>query len=104
MKAELMFTVYRQDMRVEFSRKTELEFVPREGMQFTFKPEPFELVVEIVMWFHDQGVLAVSFADIECESEQEFTEAVMDLIADSKWTYRADKEAARLIKPLSKSN
>ncbi len=99
MKAELMFSVCWQDMWVEFSRKTELEFVPREGMEFMFEPEPFELFVDIVIWFHDQGLLAVSFTEIEYKSKEEFIKAVMDLIADRVWNFRASKDAARIITP-----
>ena len=54
LKAKFTFSDCWDDLEVEFFRNTELEFIPPAGMQFNFQPHPFELFVDIVIWYPDE--------------------------------------------------
>lgn len=104
MKTRLMFTDFWEEAEVQFYRETELEFVPAVGMQFNFKPDPFELFVDAVRWYHDEGELVISFDCPGHESKQEFIKAVRTVIACNKWKYRANKKAAEIIDVILRGN
>ena len=97
MKAKFVFSCCCEDMEVQFSRYTDLDFVPIEGMQFIFEPDPFELFVDGVMWYHNDGVLVVGFGHLHYADKEEFIEAVRVVIDRNEWQYRADKKDAEII-------
>ena len=97
MKAKFMFSYCWGDIEVQFSRNTELEFVPSEGMQFMFEPDPFELFVDTVIWYHNEGMLVIGFDYPHHDSKEGFVEAVRVVIDQNKWEYRANKKGAEII-------
>ncbi|GAF99629.1 unnamed protein product [marine sediment metagenome] len=102
MKAKLVFSDLWEDMEVQFYRKTELEFVPSEGMQFNLEPDPFELFVNTTIWYHDEGLLIVLFRDVEHISREHFIDSVRATIGLGDWKYRADKKGGEIINMILK--
>lgn len=98
MKANFMFAGEWEGTYVEFNRKSELDFVPPEGMRFMFEPGGFEVFVDLTIWYHDEGVLVVSFQDMLYESKEEFLMAIRPFLNGNEWEYRANKEGNEIIK------
>lgn len=97
MKAKFMFSDCWGDIEIQFFRDTELEFVPIESMRFNFEPEAFELIVDVVEWNHDEGILIVGFDYPNYNSKEDFVEAVKVIIEQGEWQYQACKKGAEII-------
>ena len=97
MKAKLIFADLWKDVEIRFSKDTELQFVPAEGMQFMFEPQAFELFVDTVIWHHDEGLLFVMFSERRYNSRDEFIDSARAVIELGEWQYRANKKAAKIL-------
>ena len=97
MKAKFTFSDCWDDLEVEFFRNTELEFIPPADMQFNFEPHPFELFVDTVTWYPDEGLLIVIFDYPHHESKEGFIASVRKIIAQNDWEYRANQKGAEII-------
>ena len=104
MKAKFTFSDCWDGMEVQFSRDTELEFVPFISMQFNFKPDLFELFVDTVIWHHNEGVLVVGFEYPHHDSKEAFVKAVRKMINQNQWQYQANKKAAEIIDMILKES
>ena len=100
MKATFVFFGIWEDMKVQFIKKTKLKFIPAEGMQFHFAPEPFELIVDCVFWYHDVKRLVVAFHDTNHRSKAEFIEEIKTLINTYGWNYHANKNTTQTIQKI----
>ncbi|MHC4639652.1 MAG: hypothetical protein ACYTBP_04215 [Planctomycetota bacterium] len=104
MKAKLVFAEYCDEIQVDFKRETELEFLPYEGMQFIFESSPFELFVNMMIWYYDEGILLISFNDIVHETKEELIESIRPTLARNQWQYSANKKGGEIIKMLLKES
>ena len=97
MKAKLVVSDLWEGMEVQFYRKTELEFVPADGMQFNFAPEAFELLVDTTIWYHDEGLIIVIFKDVEHIRKEDFIDSIRAILKSNGWEYLADKKGGEII-------
>ncbi|MFC1677943.1 hypothetical protein ACFL3G_12895 [Planctomycetota bacterium] len=102
MKARLSFSNLWKDLEVELSKETTIDFVPPEGMLFYIEPDPTEIFVEFALWYHDDGLLVISFKQIEYQSEEDFVDILRELIGSYGWNYMANKKAAEIIETILK--
>ena len=86
-----------ENIEIEYWREAELGFVPFEGMQFNFEPDPFELFVDIIIWEHEEGILIVGFDYPQHVSKETFIEAVRATVVGGRWQWHANKAGRELI-------
>ena len=54
----------------------------------------------MTIWYHDEGVLVVSFNEVLCQSKEEFSAAIRPFLGKNEWEYRANKKGHEIIKAI----